>query len=195
MSQANLETSRLMIRTFSMDDLTVIHRILDQAFGDGSKVDDPAALRERQSWLQWSILNQEWLPKMHQPAYGDRAITLKAGGAVIGAIGYVPLLDVYEQIPALNISATPSQYNIPEVGLFWAIDPQHQRQGYAAEAAQAMITFAFQQMRLRRILATTEYANIASQNVMRKIGMQITRNPLPEPPWLQVVGVLENGAL
>ena len=194
MSQVNIETSRLVIRTFSMDDLAVIHRILDQAFGDGSKADDPAALRERQSWLQWSILNQEWLPKLHQPAYGDRAITLKAGGAVIGAIGYVPLLDVYEQIPALNTSATPSKYSIPEVGLFWAVDPEHQRQGYAAEAAQAMITFAFQQMRLRRILATTEYENIASQSVMRKIGMQITRNPLPEPPWLQVVGVLENGA-
>ena len=194
MSQVNIETSRLVIRTFSMDDLAVIHRILDQAFGDGSKADDPAALRERQSWLQWTILNQEWLPKLHQPAYGERAITLKAGGAVIGAIGYVPLLDVYEQIPALNTSATPSKYSIPEVGLFWAVDPEHQRQGYAAEAAQAMITFAFQQMRLRRILATTEYENIASQSVMRKIGMQITRNPLPEPPWLQVVGVLENGA-
>jgi len=195
MSQAHLETSRLVIRTFSMDDLTVIHRILDQAFGDGSKADDPAALLERKAWLQWSILNQEWLPKLHQPAYGDRALTLKADGAVIGAIGYVPLLDVYEQIPALNTAATPSKYNIPEVGLFWAVDPQHQRQGYAAEAAQAMITFAFQQMRLRRILATTEYANIASQNVMRKIGMQIMRNPLPEPAWLQVLGVLENGAV
>ena len=194
MSQVNIETSRLVIRTFSMDDLAVIHRILDQAFGDGSKADVPEALRERQSWLQWTILNQEWLPKLHQPAYGDRAITLKAGGAVIGAIGYVPLLDVYEQIPALNTSATPSKYSIPEVGLFWAVDPEHQRQGYAAEAAQAMITFAFQQMRLRRLLATTEYENIASQSVMRKIGMQITRNPLPEPPWLQVVGVLENGA-
>ena len=95
-----------------MDDLAVIHRILDQAFGDGSKADDPEALRERQSWLQWTILNQEWLPKLHQPGYDERAITLKAGGAVIGAIGYVPLLDVYEQIPALNTSATPGPYNI-----------------------------------------------------------------------------------
>ncbi len=195
MSQPNLETSQLVIRTFRLDDLTVIHRILDQAFGDGSQADDPAALIERQSWLQWSILNQEWLPKLHQPAYGERAIMLKADGAVIGTIGYVPLLDAYEQIPALNTSATPGKYNTPEVGLFWAVDPQHQRQGYAAEAAQAMITFAFQQMRLKRILATTEYENIASQNVMRKIGMQITRNPLPKPPWLQVVGVLENGDL
>jgi len=112
MSQANIETSRLVIRTFNMDDLAVIHRILDQAFGDGSKADDRAALLKRQSWLQWSILNQEWLPKLHQPGYGERAITLKAGGALIGAIGYVPLLDVYEQIPALNTSATPGPYNI-----------------------------------------------------------------------------------
>ncbi|GAB4420284.1 MAG: hypothetical protein Fur0044_17140 [Anaerolineae bacterium] len=27
---------------------------------------------------------------------------------------------------------------------------------------------------------------------MRKIGMKIARNPLPDPPWLQVVGILEN---
>lgn len=81
-----------------------IHRILDQTFGDGSKVDEKTALLERQSWLQWSIFNQEWLPKLHQPPYGDRAITLKTTGAVIGAIGYVPLLDAYEQIPELSAS-------------------------------------------------------------------------------------------
>jgi hypothetical protein len=28
--------------------------------------------------------------------------------------------------------------------------------------------------------------------VMRKLGMRIERNPLPEPPWLQIVGVLDN---
>jgi hypothetical protein len=27
---------------------------------------------------------------------------------------------------------------------------------------------------------------------MQKIGMTITHNPLPDPPWLQVVGILEN---
>ena len=28
--------------------------------------------------------------------------------------------------------------------------------------------------------------------LMRKLGMQVLRNPLPEPHWLQVVGVLWN---
>lgn len=194
MSQETIETNRLVIRTFTLDDLPVIHRILDQTFGDGSKVDDQAALQERQSWLQWSILSQEWLPKLHQPLYGDRAIILKATGTVIGSVGYVPLLMPFEQIPELRTStpALTSRYNTPEVGLFWVIDPRHQRQGYATEAAQAMIAYAFKQMGLKRIIATTEYENVASQGVMRKIGLRITHNPLPDPPWLQIVGILEN---
>jgi ribosomal-protein-alanine N-acetyltransferase len=191
-NQETTETQRLIIRPFGLDDLPDIHRILDQTFGDGSKVDDKSALLERQSWLQWSILNQEWLPKLHQLPYGDRAITLKTSNALIGSVGYVPLLDAYEQIPELRAAAAASGYNTPEVGLFWVIDPDQQRQGYATEAAQAMIDYAFKQLRLKRIIATTEDTNTASQGVMRKIGMTITRNPLPDPPWLQVVGILEN---
>ena len=194
MSQKTIETNRLVIRSFRADDLRVIHRILDQTFGDGSKVDDKIALQKRQSWLRWSILNQEWLPKLHQPPYGDRAIILRVTGELIGSIGYVPLLDVYEQIPELANSASQRGFNTTEFGLFWVIDPTHQRQGYATEVAQAMIEYAFKQLQLKQIIATTEYSNDASQGVMRKVGMKITRNPLPDPPWLQVVGILENGS-
>ena len=55
-----------------------------------------------------------------------------------------------------------------------------------------MAEFAFKQLLLKRIIATTEYTNVASQGVMRKIGMRVTRNPLTEPGWLQVVGVLDS---
>ncbi len=193
MSQEFIVTNRLIIRTFILDDLQAIHRILDQTLGDGKKVEDQAALLERRSWLQWSILNQEWFPKIGQPPYGDRAITLKSTQVVVGAIGYVPLLDLYDQIPELRTAAMASKYATPEVGLFWAIDPNYQRQGFASEAAQGLIEYAFKQLRLKRILATTEYENMASQGVMRRVGMKITHNPLPDPPWLQIVGVLENG--
>ncbi len=191
MSQ-EIRTGRLVIRSFSLDDLLAIHRILEQTFGDGSKVNDEAALQERRSWLQWQILNQEWLPKLQQPPYGDRAITLRTTGEVIGSIGYVPCLDAYEQIPELRAFSSPGRYNTTEFGLFWVIDPYHQRQGYATEAAQAMIQYAFEHLRVKRIIATTEYSNVASRGVMRNVSMSLTRNPLPEPPWLQVVGVLEN---
>jgi RimJ/RimL family protein N-acetyltransferase len=187
-----LETSRLIIRPFVMEDLLVIHRILDETFGDGSKVDDQSALHERQSWLEWSILSQEWFARLHQPPYGDRAISLKPSGQVIGSIGYVPLLMPFEQIPELRSASQPVGYYTAEFGLYYAIDPKYQRQGYATEAAQRIVDDAFHQLRVKRILATTEYTNLASQNVMRKIGMKVTRNPLPEPKWLQVVGILQN---
>lgn len=181
-----IETARLIIRGFETTDLEVIQRILTQTFDDGM------ALQERQAWLQWSQLNDEWFPKMHQTPYGDRAIVLKAMGEVIGSVGYVPVHAPFDQIPELRGANEASGNYTTEVGLFWVIDPPHQRRGYASEAAQAMIDFAFKELRLKRIIAMTEYTNLASQAVMRKASMRLTRNPQPEPPWLQVVGVLEN---
>jgi RimJ/RimL family protein N-acetyltransferase len=79
------------------------------------------------------------------------------------------------------------------VGLFYAISPAHQRCGYASEAAQALIDHAWQQLHLRRVIAMTTRDNVPSVAVMRKLGMRIVENPQAEPPWLQVVGVLEHG--
>ena len=189
-----LETSRLIVRPFSLDDLHAIHRILDLTFGDGSKISDEHALNERCEWLEWSRLSAEWLPKMFQPPYGDRAVVLKRTDEVIGAAGFVPCFDVFEQIPGLGCGGLSSAYRVAEFGLFWAIDPLHQRRGYATEAAQALIDFAFQQLQVKRLIATTEYDNAASTGVMRKLGMRIERNPFPDPPWLQVVGILEHPA-
>ncbi len=187
-----IETDRLIIRPFAMDDLAAIHRILNLTFGNGSDIDDPSALADRRSWLEWSMLNQEWFPKLHQPPYGDRAIILKGSARLIGAVGYVPMLDAYEQIPELRSDFRSNGYNTTEFGLFWAIEPTQQRRGYATEAARAMIEHAFRHLRLKRILATTEHSNLASQRVMQKVGMKLARNPFPEPRWLQVVGILEN---
>jgi RimJ/RimL family protein N-acetyltransferase len=77
------------------------------------------------------------------------------------------------------------------VGLFWTTAPEVQGRGYATEAAQALIAYAFTKMKVARIVATTEFDNEASMGVMRKLGMTILRNPLPEPHWFQVVGLLE----
>jgi RimJ/RimL family protein N-acetyltransferase len=46
-------------------------------------------------------------------------------------------------------------------------------------------------MHARRIIATTEFDNLPSQAVMRKLGMTLRRNEGGQPAWCQVVGVLE----
>ena len=193
MSPLSLETERLLIRGFEPADLPVIHRILDQTFGEDSQVDNPAAVRERREWMEWSRLSEKWLAELHQPPYGDRAIVLKASGELIGSIGYVPLLMPFEQLPDLGGRLQPAAARYTaEVGLFWTIDPPRQRQGYATDAARAMIAHAFQVLRLKRIMANTDFSNTRSQAVMLKLGMRLARNPWPEPAWLQVIGVLDN---
>jgi [ribosomal protein S5]-alanine N-acetyltransferase len=67
--------------------------------------------------------------------------------------------------------------------------PAHQQQGCATEAETALIGYAFTEPHLERIVATTTYENAASIRVMQKLGMRIERNPYPDPPWLQVVGI------
>ena len=192
-----LETPRLVIRPFCMDDLHPVHRLLD---ADLREVDlgtvGAQTLPERAEWLQWTILSYTQLAKLYQPPYGERAIVHKHMQRLIGACGFVPCLDAFEQFSALSPAPRPSRHwrTTPEVGLFYAITPALRGQGYATEAAQALVDYAFQHLRLKRIIATTTYDNAASIGVMRKLGMRIERNPGPEPPWLQIVGVLEHDA-
>jgi RimJ/RimL family protein N-acetyltransferase len=182
-----LETTRLFIRPFSTDDLDAIHPILNACFGE-------APLDERRLWLDWVTRNYVALGQLYQPPYGDRAIVLKETGELIGSVGFVPCLGPFQLLPSFRLNGEPeSRLNQTEFGLFWAIAPEHQRKGYATESAQVMIDYAFKTINLHRIVATTEYDNLASQAVMRRLGMTIEQNPTPgDPPWFQVVGVLEN---
>ena len=190
-----LETERLLIRPFVMDDLEDAFRLFDiELNADDLRVDKLESKGERAEWLQWSVLNYRQLAKLHQPPYGDRAIVLKSSGLLIGSCGYVPCLNAFEQMPNFsyhNASGTSGR-NTTEFGLFYAISPSHQRCGYATEAAGALVDYAFNQLNLQRIIATTDDDNLGSIGVMRKLSMQVEKNPLHEPPWLQVVGVLEN---
>jgi len=196
MRMPTLETGRLFIRPFVMGDLDDIHRILDAELSDVVGSEGAKTLEERREWLQWTILGYEQLAQLYQPAYGDRAITLKPANQLIGACGFVPCLDVFGQPPALRSAGRDPRDGLAstEFGLYYALSPTYHRQGYASEAVKAMIDYAFQQLKLTRIVATTTYNNIGSIGVMRKLGMRVETNPYPDPPWLQVVGVLENPA-
>jgi len=196
-SMPPLETERLMIRPFTMDDLDVVHRLLDVDLRDADFGTEGAVSRdEREKWLRWTVMNYEELAKLYQPPYGDRAVTLKQTGQVIGACGYVPCLAPFGQLPSLRAGSADDVSEgllSPEFGLFYAFSPVFQRQGYATEAARALIDYAFGQLNLKRVVATTTYDNVASMGVMRKLGMRIEKNPLDDPEWFQVVGMLENG--
>jgi len=187
-----LETERLVIRPFTIEDLDDIHRILDIDLMIADFGTEGAITRqEREQWLQWTILSYEELARLNQPPYGDRAIVLKQTQQIIGACGFVPSFAPFRQLLSASHDAG-AHFNSPAFGLFYAFSPAYQRQGYATEATQALIDYAFRELQLKRIVATTTYENVASIAVMRKVGMRIEKNIYLDPPWFQVVGILEN---
>lgn len=186
-----LDTARLLIREFVADDLVGVGQLLGGEPADTAG-DDTLASEQWARWLQWTVLGYGELARLHQPPYGDRAVVSSVTGELIGTCGYVPMLDHFAQIPGLGggDGRSTRARTSAEVGLHWAVLPEHRRRGYATEAGQALVRYAFTTLHLQRIVATTTYDNEASLAVMRKLGMRIERNPLSEPPWLQVVGIL-----
>lgn len=185
-----LETERLRIRPFLPQDLDTIHELFKDIRWHDPQLSEAQNYIERDNWLKWAIMNYGQLAQLRQPPYGDRAVVFKASDLLIGMCGVVPYVSPFGQLPYFG--GRENALYTAEVGLMWAISPSHQGQGYATEAAQALVDYAFSGLRLNRIIATTEHDNLASQAVMHKLGMLVQRNPYPEPPWLQVVGVLEN---
>ena len=181
-----LETPRLIVRPFVIEDLEACHKLFDlEAWQTGK------TLEHRRVWLQWSVLNYEAMAELLQPPYGDRAVVLKSSGELVDSVGLVPGMSLFDRLPSFGGDADCNVAR-PEVGLFWATRTAHLRNGYATEAAQALVDYAFGPMHLARLIATTDYDNLASQSVMGHLGMSIERNPRPDPPWFQVVGVLQN---
>jgi [ribosomal protein S5]-alanine N-acetyltransferase len=178
-----LKTERLTIRPFEMDDIAHIGRV--------RSVDD---MDENRHYVESAIATGEYLAYVVQPPYGDRAVVESASNLLVGIVGLVALLMPFDRLPYRNggqAVSTPRR-NTTEMGLYWEIDPEYRQRGYATEAGQALINYAFHTLNLTRIVANTAYDNAASQGVMRKLGMTLEKNPLPEPDWFQVVGILQN---
>lgn len=185
MSLPVLETERLTVREMTMNDLEAHHRLIVEAFESDQSIEDTRL------WLEWTVRNYRELEKLHQPPYGDFAIDLKETGAYVGSIGLVQ-----SAVPwGVFDETTPEERRFqltPEFGLYWGILPEHWGKGYAAEAARRFIDHHFGHLNPRRMVATTEHDNVKSQRVMEKLGMTVMKNPLEEPFWFNVVGVLEN---
>lgn len=185
----HIETDRLLVRPYTSVDLKARHRLHRECFGTN---ESPDATRH---WLEWTLAAYRELARLYQPPYADYAIVLKTTRAVIGGVGLVPSV-----VPWATLETDPSEgrprdeFISPEFGLFWAVLPEYQRKGYATEAAAVFVRWIFEMLMPRRIVASTEYENRASRRVMENLGMRVYENPFRQPPWFQVLGVLDNPA-
>jgi RimJ/RimL family protein N-acetyltransferase len=171
-----LRTMRLVIRPLVGSDEPACRAVLAPG-------DDATFSR----WLAFAMTAPAALADLCQPPYGERAIVLAATGAVVGLVGLVPSFGPFAQLEG----EPPGGPWTPDLGLYWALAPAHRGRGYATEAAAALSGHLFEALNPARLIATTERANVASQAVMRRLGMRMLENPHNEPAWLQVVGVLD----
>ena len=184
-----LRTQRLRVRRLTMADLESCHALYMETGWADPALSEAENRDRRLAWLEWTVRSYDELLALTQPPYGERAVCLQDNGEFIGLVGLVPLLAPFGQLPAFGAIAQ-AKFE-PAVGMFWSIRPAHQRRGYATEAASALAHWALDNLNLARVLAGTDRDNVASIAVMRRLGMTIETNPRPEPPWFQVVGILE----
>jgi len=184
MEMPPLETGRLHIRPFADADLAAVRAILEVGSTDTAS----------ERYVRHGGLTTVVLSELGQPPLGDRAIVLRSTGELIGLVGLVPALGPYDQLRQVGrtLEERPPARQRIELGLYYSVRTDHRRHGYATEAARAAVDFAFEQMNLDRIVATTERDNLASQTVMRHLGMRLYENARPEPEWFQLVGILDN---
>jgi ribosomal-protein-alanine N-acetyltransferase len=166
-----IETERLLLRPFIAADLDAIYAVLSRPAVWQYDPGKPRTLDETHMVLA------RWIADYELHGFGRFAVVLKETGAIIGYCGLQWLL------------LDHGVYKSPEVEIFYALAPEYWGHGYITEAAQAVIEFAFTEIKLKRIVATALGDNTRSISVMRRLGMRVARDPF-EQDW--IVGIIEN---
>jgi RimJ/RimL family protein N-acetyltransferase len=182
-----LETERLLLRPFTLDNVAEIHR---QVYSDPIVCEHycgkTRALEETRQWIAYRI----WQLKDSQ--LGFLAVERKADRELLGLVAlqhYVASWIVWEDAPSLPFATL-------EVELTYALGRAHWKQGYATEACRALIDYAFRELRIPRLAYAVSGANPNSYNLMRRLGFRLGKNLHPDAVGKDdVVGVLENTLL
>jgi len=116
-----------------------------------------------------------------QHGWGYWAIEEKQGDAPIGSCGLMHVSFDAFFTPAVEVS--------------WRLSAKFQGRGLAREAAQTVLGFAFQSIRLDRVVAFTATANAPSWGLMKRLGMhrigEFDNSEFPEGHALRVNVVYE----
>ena len=143
-----LETERLILREYTMDDFHALYEILSdpETMKHYPKPYDETGTKR---WLTWSLNNYK------QYGFGLWALELKETGEFIGDCG----------ITMQNIDGE----QLPEIG--YHIHKKHWRKGFAKEAATAVKDWAFANTDFHTLYSYMKYTNEASYSTAASIGM------------------------
>ncbi|MEK8216057.1 GNAT family N-acetyltransferase [Paenibacillus sp. FSL L8-0463] len=144
-----IETQRLIIREFTSEDCAAVHGYASDPRVVKHMMWGPNTEEETINYLHLTISQQHQEPRK---AF-EFAVVLKETHQLIGGCGI----------------HTPEQGQ-GEIG--YCFNSRYWGQGFAAEAACALISFGFRQLALHRIYATCRPENTGSAKVLQKAGMR-----------------------
>ncbi len=130
--------------------------------------------RARLSELLQADLPEYWPPPLNDDASAKFfADYLKANPDAVGWMMWYFILEEPRRIAIGNggFKGTPQSGTV-ETG--YSIVPEFQRQGYASEAVEALIGWAFSHPNVQRVIAETLPELNASQALLRKLGFRAT---------------------
>ena len=126
----------------------------------------PRELQEVRAWVEAvdastkAQLSAGWLAQLHASTVADPwllgfSLVRRAGDIVVGSCGF---------------KGPPAADGMVEIA--YGVAPEHQGKGYATEAAQALVAFAYSSGRVRMVRAHTFSEANASARVLTKCGFQ-----------------------
>ena len=143
-----ITSERLVLRRYTYDDIPDIVAFLAHPSVARATPEIEATVQGIREYVD----RQNSYQPFEQDKCFELAIERKTDGRVIGLLSLVR-----------------REHQKAEIG--WALGTEYRGQGFATEAASALVDYAFDSLGLHRIQAGTELSNSASWGVMERLGM------------------------
>jgi RimJ/RimL family protein N-acetyltransferase len=145
-----LVTKRLIIREIISSDAPFIIKILnDPGFLKNIGDRNVRSLSDAENFIE-----SRYIDSYQKNGFGMYLVELKESGIAIGQCGLI------------------KRDSLPDIDIGFAFLESQTGKGYAVEAGLAVLTFAKEKLKLKRLIGFTLPHNFASQKVLQKIGLK-----------------------
>jgi ribosomal-protein-alanine N-acetyltransferase len=151
LSNVRLETTRLVLREIGLEDVDAIHAYAANPEVVQYMAWGPNSFEQTRRFCAERVANRK---DPNRTSY-ELAINVKPGSVAVGAIG---------------VRVKSAENREGELG--YVLHPVYWGKGYVAEAAQRMLEFGFEELKLHRISAFASPENAASLRVLMRLGMR-----------------------
>lgn len=149
-----LETQRLNLRTIEPDDAAFYYEL----------VNDP-------TWLEF--IGDKGIRSVE----GARAAIIEGPCAMQEKLGHsLYVMERKSDGRPLGLCGLIKRDSLPDVDIGYAIRPAYFGQGYTYEAAAAVVAYARDQLRMKRLLGITSPANVNSIALLAKLGLSLVEH-------------------